>query len=466
MTIHFFVGSEFSNCTNFKALSDGSKKLSGQEDMVFYPCSGNNLNAITDKFQDGDVIIGASAGGSQAAALVQELDKKGKKRPLILGFEPYGLKKTEGVKTFVQADDPKGIIKEHQALHDVYQFKDDHGVEIGGKKRYVFGHAFYSIHPAFIKSIQFDRSKVQLIDNSEYILIPSATLEVGGKKYNYSNIVAKKDGKDPSILDATNSGRVFDLGLIYGIVQSCKNNTLGNKFTQVTPAARVPTHLSVNKKPSIVTKKADHHQDHGHEDPSDHSVINQQMLSAIEELKKLTEDYKQHVSKREANKKQVISPVIDKLSDIVNTQEDPKKVLYDYFSFLNQANQVSKPAGGTTEPEYKNIDIIKQDKSRSARHFCMGIALILATLVTGVLPGMLVMSIFCAITKWTPIDLFKSNGERFEKKSNTIKNNSSFMLWSHMNEDTKKSFKKPPESEGGVQLISDTSGDTDSPQLS
>jgi YD repeat-containing protein len=143
------------------------------------------------------------------------------------------------------------------------------------------------------------------------------------------------------------------------------------------------------------------------------------LLATLNDLRKLTKDYQHSLNSSKTNVEQ-IKPIINKLVDILESKESSEKVLKQYYSFLDQAHQIKG------EPAAKNIDIIKKDKSSSALNFLAGIAIIAATIITGILPGLLVIGIVYAATGRTPLDLLKSNGERFEKETKLIKENSGF----------------------------------------
>lgn len=185
---------------------------------------------------------------------------------------------------------------------------------------------------------------------------------------------------------------------------------------------------------SVVTKKAIYERDNKDVDlapdqlhsklasPETAQVVKPEetkLLATLNDLRKLTKDYQRSLNSSKANVEQ-IKPIINKLVDILDSKESSEKVLNQYYSFLDQAHQIKG------EPVAKNIDIIKKDKSSSGLNFLAGIAIIAATIITGILPGLLVIGIVYAATGRTPLDLFKSNSERFEKETRLIKENSGF----------------------------------------
>ncbi len=116
MTIHFFLGSEFSSDTDFEALTKGAEiacKNSRKEDhqsIQFYSC-GTNISEVVKSYKVGDVIIGASAGGRKAAELYQEIIlKKISEKPTLIGFEAYGMEDIQDAITIVQAENPRGFM--------------------------------------------------------------------------------------------------------------------------------------------------------------------------------------------------------------------------------------------------------------------------------------------------------------------------------------------------------------------
>lgn len=143
------------------------------------------------------------------------------------------------------------------------------------------------------------------------------------------------------------------------------------------------------------------------------------LLAAMNDLLKLTKDY-QHSLNKSKIKVEEIKPILNKLVDILESKEPTEEKLKQYYSFLDQAHQVKG------EPASKNIDIIKKDTSSSGHNFLKGLAIIAATIFTGILPGLLVIGIVYAATGRTPIDLFKSNGERFAKEISLAKENPGF----------------------------------------
>lgn len=143
------------------------------------------------------------------------------------------------------------------------------------------------------------------------------------------------------------------------------------------------------------------------------------LLAAMNDLLKLTKDYQQSLNKSKI-KVEEIKPILNKLVDILESKEPAEEKLKQYYSFLDQAHQIKG------EPASKNIDIIKKDTSSSGHNFLIGVAIIAATIFTGILPGLLVISIVYAATGRTPLDLFKSNGERFANEISLAKENSGF----------------------------------------
>lgn len=223
MTIYFFVGSEFSSNTDFSALNKGSELIKDRKHkIVFLSAWEKNIDALAKNFQEGDVIIGASAGGSAAAALDEKVKNAGI-LPFTIGFEALGdIAQIESVLSIVQADNPKAI--DHQK-HCTYQLQDDTYEMINGKKRYVYGHAFYAVHPDFVNQLSFDNNTVMRIEESEYVIIPAALLKVGEKTYHYTNLMAKTISNQSLDLDIVNC-RIFQMDLIHNVASADKNELL------------------------------------------------------------------------------------------------------------------------------------------------------------------------------------------------------------------------------------------------
>jgi len=233
MTIYFFVGSEFSSNTDFSALNKGSELIKDRKHkIVFLSAWEKNIDALAKNFQEGDVVIGASAGGSAAAALVDKVQQAGI-LPFTIGFEALGdIAQIGDVLSIVQADNPKAI---NYQKHFMYQLQDDTHEMINGKKRYVYGHAFYAVHPDFVGRLSFDKDSVTRIAESEYVIIPSASLTVGEKTYHYTNLMAKTTNNQSLDLDIANC-RVFQMDLIHNVAACDKDELVpGLKMASISP---------------------------------------------------------------------------------------------------------------------------------------------------------------------------------------------------------------------------------------
>ncbi|WP_298624911.1 PP2C family serine/threonine-protein phosphatase [uncultured Legionella sp.] len=136
----------------------------------------------------------------------------------------------------------------------------------------------------------------------------------------------------------------------------------------------------------------------------------EKLARSVNDLFKLTKDYQNSLNADAVE----IKPIIENLISILESNKSSAEQLKEYYSFLDKKNE---------QTEGQNIDLIKKDTSNSTLNFLTGIAVIAATIITGVLPGLLVIGIVYAATGKTPLDLFKSNGDRFEKDTRLIKEN-------------------------------------------
>jgi hypothetical protein len=133
---------------------------------------------------------------------------------------------------------------------------------------------------------------------------------------------------------------------------------------------------------------------------------------AIKKLKQITLDYQKSVgsSKKENNR---IAPILEQLMAILqktdNSKEQQLKEYYDYLGALSKNDSTQT-----------NMDLIQQDKSRFSISFRDGVIMV-ATLLTGILPGLLVLGLILAITKQSSLDCFKSRAHQFKKDSATIR---------------------------------------------
>ncbi len=150
-----------------------------------------------------------------------------------------------------------------------------------------------------------------------------------------------------------------------------------------------------------------------------HAFIYKSLPAVIKDLHSATKNYQKYLNIN-SNECKPIVPVISTLIQILeNKHLTNEEKIKQYYSFLDQPHQ-----GSSDSSAAKNIDVIKKDTRRSALGFLTGIAIIAATLVTGVLPGLLIMGIVYAATGKTLLDLFKSYGTQFEEKTAQIKENS------------------------------------------
>lgn len=103
--------------------------------------------------------------------------------------------------------------------------------------------------------------------------------------------------------------------------------------------------------------------------------------------------------------------IIQNLNDKLSSEWKPECKLQRYYQYLNLDS-----INGNT----KFINIIKRDKKRSTLNFLKGIAIIAATLATGIIQGLLVTAIVYAATGKSPMNLFKSEGSKFTEKTDKI----------------------------------------------
>ena len=107
--------------------------------------------------------------------------------------------------------------------------------------------------------------------------------------------------------------------------------------------------------------------------------------------------------------------IVKQLDTILNAQEDSNESkIKKYYEYLNNPSNADK--------KLKNIDVIKQDNRLATRDYLKIIAVVAATILTGILPGMLVMAICYAATNKQPMDLLKSDeGKKFLDRASLIK---------------------------------------------
>lgn len=223
---------------------------------------------------------------------------------------------------------------------------------------------------------------------------------------------AKTDGSRDNISVAvqsiTDDTPAFLLGLYDGHSGSeasvfvAKN--MGNTFIRqctLSPAAYDQQEFSVSKNQEVYKR----------DNPTSFDIKEEKekrFKSIIEKLKKLTQDYQKNL---DPNKKvtEEIKPILEELNTILNNNKYTADVkIKQFYKYLDQSSA-------------KNIEVIKQDKSISAKNYLAGIAIILATLATGILPGLIISSIVYAATGRSPLDLFNTKGQQFAKELDLVK---------------------------------------------
>lgn len=138
----------------------------------------------------------------------------------------------------------------------------------------------------------------------------------------------------------------------------------------------------------------------------------------VSKLLALTEEYQRNLDKTTTEGLKIQPILTDLVSFLKTTTNKPQDKIRDFYTFLDKTPTKNNALG------LKNIDIIKQDTHKSALDFLLGLAIIAATIVTAVLPGLLVIGIVYAATGKHPLDLFKTDGDRFTKNIDMVKGHS------------------------------------------
>jgi YD repeat-containing protein len=151
----------------------------------------------------------------------------------------------------------------------------------------------------------------------------------------------------------------------------------------------------------------------------DNDYFDERHTAVIYKLKNLVHDY-QSTLKRNIPEHRVIRPILEQLHTILRSKDIKlEHKISQFYTFLN-APGLKRERHTVDTLALKNIDLIKRDPSKPAKNFLKGIAIIVATLFTGVLPGLLIIGIVWAATGRHPGDLFKAEGYRFEKELGLI----------------------------------------------
>lgn len=133
----------------------------------------------------------------------------------------------------------------------------------------------------------------------------------------------------------------------------------------------------------------------------------EECMPMVNKLRSLTQHYQSSLTTR-IPEHAAIQPIVRHLLQILDTSDRSAQKIFNFYKYLDTATNHGSDS--------KNIDTIKQDPRRYAKNFLTGVALIAATLVTGVLPGLLIIGIVWAATGRHPGDLLKAEGERFDKE--------------------------------------------------
>ncbi|KTD57275.1 PP2C family serine/threonine-protein phosphatase [Legionella shakespearei] len=169
----------------------------------------------------------------------------------------------------------------------------------------------------------------------------------------------------------------------------------------------------------------------------------QECSNIVSELLALTQKYQADLHKRP--EKASINPVISHLVSLLKSKsKQPEDKIKDFYAYLDSA----QTSFISSEP-LTNMDIIKKDTHVSALNFLKGIAIIAATVLTGILPGLLIAGIVYAATGRQPFDLFKSEGARFEKEVHLLKDRHAFFRPEPKAEESKTDAPNP---DSGNQL--------------
>lgn len=229
---------------------------------------------------------------------------------------------------------------------------------------------------------------------------------------------AKKDGSMDNISVAIQSITSKTPAILFGVYDGHGGTeasvyvaqNIGKEFTRQCTLSRqayAQQDLSVNKKEEVYKR----------DNPISFAVVedeNSREYSVIvTQLRKLTEEYKKTVTEQ-------TNPVLDELNKILGDETLTEKAkIKDFYMYLDR--EALAVVDASDQSPKKNIDVIKQDKSISAQNFLVGIAIILVTLATGILPGLIISGIVYAATGRSPIDLFKTKGKQFEKELDLVK---------------------------------------------
>lgn len=161
---------------------------------------------------------------------------------------------------------------------------------------------------------------------------------------------------------------------------------------------------------SVDSKQDIYNRDHPHAMHYNKATL-KQTTDIVKQLLALTEAYQGHLNRNSPETK-LIKPIVSNLIGILNEDAPPPEKIKQFYTCLNSPSN---------EGQNKNIDTIKKDTRIFANNFLKGLAIIAATLLTGILPGLLIAGMVYKATGRQPFDLFKGEGERFTKELELVK---------------------------------------------
>ncbi|GGI91967.1 PP2C family serine/threonine-protein phosphatase [Legionella impletisoli] len=138
----------------------------------------------------------------------------------------------------------------------------------------------------------------------------------------------------------------------------------------------------------------------------------------VDKLKSITLNYQQNLNIKDPILKGKIETITTGLITILENptlpNQDKIQAFYQYLDApYSNGVPYSNDAPYSKDASTKNIDIIKQDNTRVAKNFLKFVAILAATILTGILPGLLIMGICYAATKKHPLQLLQTEGKRF-----------------------------------------------------
>ncbi|KTD32173.1 hypothetical protein Lnau_3084 [Legionella nautarum] len=125
-------------------------------------------------------------------------------------------------------------------------------------------------------------------------------------------------------------------------------------------------------------------------------------------LSNLTKKYQDNLNKENLQEKQINQILQRLLINLENPSTTDKTKIREFYDFLNSRH----PKAGI-----KNIDVIQQDENISASKFILGTFFIMASIMTGVFPFILIVSgLVYLATDRSLFDIFNTNGEQYAKE--------------------------------------------------